>query len=457
MGTTTQAKNWGIEVPVAEEVAHRETRSRRLLDEASRVIPGGVNTAKRRAEPPICVRRGQGGHVEDLDGRPLIDYHCAYGAIFLGHSFPAVVDRVTRTVAERVLFGMGVTEDEVALASKIAAHVPSAEQVLLCGSGSESTLHAIRLARAVTGRAKVIKFQGAYHGFHDYVARNYLSLPRGIGQRDPFSAGLLDAAVDNTLVCRFNDPADVSAVFDRHQGEIAAIITEPIAHNAASILPDPGFLEHLRATCSREGALLIFDEVITGFRHHLGGYQAISGVTPDLTTMAKAMGNGFPVAALVGKQQYMEHFNTTPKGTVWFAGTYNGNAPGVAAALASIEVLENEPVHDHVFRLGDKMRAGLREIVERAGVPSIVSGYGSVFLLCFMEAPLRSYEDVLRNDVALQITYRRQLIERGVFEMPENLGRSHITYSHTDDDVDQTLEAAEDALRAALDLLARSQ
>ena len=320
--------------------------------------------------------------------------------------------------------------------------------MLLCGSGSEATLHAIRLARAVTGRPKILKFQGAYHGFHDYVARDYLG-------RDRFSAGLLDAAVDNTLVAGFNDLEAVEALFEGEAEQLAAVIVEPIAHNAASILPRPGFLEGLRSLCTRHGALLIFDEVITGFRHHLGGYQAISAVTPDLTTMAKALGNGFPVAAIGGPRELMERFNTSEHGDVWFAGTYNGNVPGVAAALASIEVLEREHVHEHVFRLGERMRTGLREVAARAAIPATVTGYGSVFVLCFMDGPVSSYEDLVRNDAELFVTYRRELARRGVFEMPENLGRSHLMYSHTDADVDRALEAAEGALSAALDALAR--
>jgi glutamate-1-semialdehyde 2,1-aminomutase len=452
MATPIEQRNWGIEVPLAEEEA-AETPSRRLLEEAAAVIPGGVNTAKRRVLPQICLRSGSGGHVEDLEGRRLIDYHAAYGAVFLGHAFPAVTQGVARAIEGGSLFGLGITEAEVALARKITSHVPSAEQVLLCGSGSEATLHAIRLARAATGRSKIVKFQGCYHGFHDYVARNYLSLPAKVGRRDPFSAGLLKPAVDHTLVCRFNDPAEVETAFDRH--DIAAVIVEPIAHNAASILPKPGFLERLRSLCSREGAVLIFDEVITGFRHDLGGYQAICQVTPDLTTMAKALGNGIPVAALGGKRELMERFNTADRGDVWFAGTYNGNAAGVAAALASIVTLESQDVHNHVFRLGDRMRRGLREITDRAGIPATVSGYGSVFVLCFMEGPIESYEDVLRNDVELFVTYRRELLRRGVLEIPENLGRSHIMYSHTDADVDHTLEAAEAALTNALDLRVR--
>ena len=418
-----------------------------LLERAGRAIPGGVNTAKRRVEPPIAIRAGRGGRIETVDGRSLIDYHAAYGAVLLGHGHEAVVGAVTSALEDGVLFGVGVTDAEVLLAERICAHVPSAERVLLCGSGSEATMHAIRLARAVTGRPKVVKFQGAYHGFHDYVARSYLSTA-------PFSAGMLAAAVDNTLVCAFNDLDGLETLLAAHPEQIAAVIAEPIVHNAAGILPADGFLEGLRRICDREGVLLIFDEVITGFRHHLGGFQAIAGVTPDLTTLAKALGNGFPIAALAGRRSHMERFNTFDSGDVWFAGTYNGNVPGVAAALASIEFLERNGVHEHLFRLGERMRGGLRALAQDAGVPATVTGYGSIFSLCFVEGPVTRYEDLLRNDAELFVAYRRELNRLGVFEIPENLGRSHLMYSHDDTDVDRTLEAAEQALATALDLLA---
>ena len=233
---------------------------------------------------------------------------------------------------------------------------------------------------------------------------------------------MLEASVDATLVCRYNDLEDVESAFAVAGGEIAAVILEPVGHNSPGILPEPGFLEGLRAICDREGSLLIFDEVITGFRHGLGGYQAICGVDPDLTTLGKAIANGFPIAAIAGRREHMERFNTTSTGDVHFGGTYNGNAIGVEAALATIEHLEHHDVHGHVYRLGDRMRSGLEAIGAELGVPVLAAGYGSLFVLCFMEGPLKSYEDVLRNDTVLFGRYRRELVSRGVFEMPESLG-----------------------------------
>jgi glutamate-1-semialdehyde 2,1-aminomutase len=435
----------------------RPTASEQLLDQAAEVIPGGVNTCRRRSEPRLCFQKGQGAYLWDLEGRRYVDYHAAYGAIFLGHSHPAVNDRVARAVRDTVLFGVGVTAAEVALARKIVEHVPSAEQVVVCNSGSEATYHALRLARGVTGREKIVKFQGCYNGFHDYVLRNVLSEPELVGRRDPQSKGMLEAAVDATLVCRFNDLDDVEATVRAHPDAIAAIIVEPVAHNSPGLVPRRGFLEGLRALCDREGIVLVFDEVITGFRHGLGGFQSICGVTPDLTTLGKAIANGYPLAAVAGRRDLMERFTTNPAGDVHFGGTYNGNAVAVEAGLATIELLEDGAVHERVFALGERMRSGLARIAADAGVPAVVGGFGSLFVLCFMDGPLETYEDVLRNDRALFMRYRRELIARGVFEMPESLGRSHIGAAHTQEDVDRSLEIAEPALAAALDGQTRSQ
>jgi glutamate-1-semialdehyde 2,1-aminomutase len=319
--------------------------------------------------------------------------------------------------------------------------------VLCCNAGSEATYHAIRVSRAVTGRKLIIKFQGCYHGWHGYVLRNMLSPEDMIGKRDPGSAGMLDEEIDSTLVCTFNDLADVERAVAGHPNQIAAIILEPIPHNIGCVMPTQEFLEGLRRVCDREGMLLIFDEVVTGFRHDIGGYQKVAGVTPDLTTMGKAMANGFPMAALAGRAGVMDHFNTNPGGNVFFAGTYNGHAGSVAAALATIEVLETGGVYEHIFRLGERMRTGLQDIIDRLDLIGTVAGFGSIYTLYFMDGPIRSYSDLMRNDVDSYIQYRKHLIERGVFELPMNLKRNHISYSHTDEDIDTTLAAAEESLK----------
>lgn len=421
--------------------------SNRLFDRGCRVIPGGVNTSLRRIDPHLVFTRASGAILTDADGTEYIDYHAAFGPIVLGHCYGPITRKVTETIECIDLIGAGATELEIRLGEKICQHIPSAERVLFCNSGSEATYEAVRLARAVTGRKKLIKFQGCYHGWHDYLAMNVISSQEKLGTIDPLSAGSLDEAISQTLVCQFNSLNDVERALKENHGQVATIIVEPIPHNIGCVLPESGFLEGLREITEREGIILIFDEVITGFRHDLGGFQKLCSVTPDLTTLGKAMANGYPIAAVCGKRELMERFNTHVGGDVFFAGTYNGHPLGCAAALATIEVMEKEPVHDHIFNLGEKMRKGLKEIMERLSLQATVAGFGSVFLTYFMDGPIRNYQDLLRNNQELTITYRRKLIERGVFTLPLNLKRNHISFSHTKEQVDQTLQVAEDVLR----------
>jgi glutamate-1-semialdehyde 2,1-aminomutase len=442
----------------AAAVNSGESGNDRLLREAAEIVPGGIHTAIRLIDPPLCVKRANGAYLWDVDGKRYIDYHAAFSPIVLGHCFPAVVDRVSEIIRTTDLYGVSTTELEFAVAKKIVEHVPSVEQVLLCCTGSEATFHAIRVSRAFTDRQKIIKFQGCYHGWHDSVLRNVISSPNMNEGRDPGSAGMLEAAIDTTIVCRFNDLESVEEAVRDNPGEIASIILEPIQHNIGCVLPELEFLKGLRRICDREGIILIFDEVITGFRHNIGGYQAISGVTPDLTAMGKAIANGFPVAAIGGRRDIMQRFNTRPGGDVFFSGTFNGHSSCLAACLATIETLENPEVHKHLFRLGDKMRTGLREIIERRGFPCTVAGYGSIFTTYFMKKDkISNFTDLLDNDGALYVNYRRTLMKNGVFETPMNLKRNHVSLTHTDADVEATLEIAEKSLLATFDARARGE
>ena len=429
-----------------------DNRNIRLHEEAKQYTPGGLHTAIRIIEPPLCIRRARGAYLWDEDDKRYIDYHAAFAPIILGHCHQSVVDRVVDAIRKTDLYGVTTTRLELDFSKKIVEHVPSVEQVLVCCTGSEATFHAIRLARAVTDRRKIVKFQGCYHGWHDYVLRNVISGRQVVNKWDPGSAGMLHEAVESTLVCRFNDLDEVEEVVKGNPGQIAGIILEPIPHNVGCILPKQEFLEGLRQICDREGIVLIFDEVITGFRHHIGGYQSICGVNPDLTTMGKAIANGFPIAAIGGKRELMQRFNTRGDGDVFFSGTFNGHASCLAAGLATMEILESEEVHEHIFRLGEKMRDGLREMVNRQGYPCTVAGFGSIYTMYFMEErPIENFDALLANDAALYIRYRQELMKRGVFEIPMNLKRNHLGYSHTDADVDLSLEAAEEALGAAFD------
>ncbi|MGH7117838.1 MAG: aspartate aminotransferase family protein [Acetobacteraceae bacterium] len=447
-----------MEEAISDVTLSHDNLNWKLREEAKLYAPGGVHTSIRMIEPPLCVRRANGAYIWDEGGNRYVDYHAAFGPIILGHCYSHIVDRVSETIRSADLYGVSTNYLELALAKKIVAHVPSVDKVLLCCTGSEATFHAIRLSRAVTGRRKIIKFQGCYHGWHDYVLRNVISEPQLTNAWDPGSAGMLREAIENTLVCRFNDLEDVEAAFQRNRGEIAGVILEPVPHNVGCILPKLEFLEGLRRICDEDGALLVFDEVITGFRHHIGGYQSVCGVMPDITTMGKAIANGFPIAAVGGKSQYMERFNTHVNGDVFFSGTFNGHASSLAAALATITTLEDGAVHRHIFRLGDKMREGLRQIVARRSYPCTIAGFGSIYTMYFMTArEISSFDDLLANDKALYIRYRQELICRGVLEIPMNLKRNHISYSHTDADVELSLAAAEESLAAVFDARAARQ
>jgi glutamate-1-semialdehyde 2,1-aminomutase len=421
-----------------------------LAARAAAVIPGGVNSGQRRVPglEELVIASTSGATFTDGEGNTYTDYHAAFGPPLLGHNDPDVDRAVADTARTTGLMGIGVSEVEVALAEKIVEHVPSVEQVLLTETGSEATHHAIRVARAATGRRDIVKFQGCYHGWHDAVAMNVISPAEKVGRKDPMGTGGIQEAIDATHVCRFNDLADVERAFA--EAEMAAVILECIPHNIGAVLPQPGFLEGLRDLCTKHGTVLIFDEVITGFRHGLGGYQAIAGVTPDLTAMGKAMGNGWPISALGGKRALMELFSTTPGQPAFFAGTFNGHPPTAAAALATIEKLEREPVHEHVFALGDRARRELTELYARLGVPAVVSGFGSVFVTYFLEGPVTSYDDLLANDVDMFTGYRRELMKHGIFELPLNLKRSHFSYAHSDADVDRLVEATEAAVTTVL-------
>jgi glutamate-1-semialdehyde 2,1-aminomutase len=402
-----------------------------LLDRAAEVIPGGVNTCRRRSEPRICFRRGAGAHLFDLDGRRYIDYHAAYGAILLGHSHPAVTKR------ETVLFGVGVTEAEVALAEAIVRHVPSAEQVVVCNSGSEATYHAIRLARAVTGREKIVKFQGSYNGFHDYVLRNVLSTREQVGRRDPHSKGMLSAAIDATLVCRYNDLADVESALTG--APVAAVILEPIGHNAPGILPEPGFLEGLRELCDAAGALLVFDEVITGFRVARGGAQERFGVEPDLTVLGKIVGAGLPLAAFGGRGELMERL--APAGNVYQAGTLSGNPLATAAGLSVLRRLRDRSVYEELERRGTQLERGLRETSDGKAT---VQRVGAMLTLFLSEEPVANFDDASRCDTERYGALFRHLLERGIYVAPSQFEAMFPSLAHGDEEIDRTVEAVAD-------------
>lgn len=416
-----------------------------LIKRANQVIPGGVNSSNRRLNWPLAVVHAQGANFTDADGTTYLDYHAAFGPLILGHNH-AQVNAAVRAVTERLdIIGVGVTDIEVELAEKLTALIPSAERALLTNSGSEATYAALRLARAVTGRRSIVKFQGTYHGWHDAVLMNVISAPGKIGQKDPLSLGMLPEVIDHTLVLPFNDVETLSETLRTQHNEVAAVLVEIIPHNIGCVLPRPEFLAALRELTTDYGIVLIFDEVITGFRHGLGGYQQICGVTPDLSTFAKAMANGYPIAALVGNAELMDRF--APGGGVMFAGTYNGHPVGVAAALATIAELEGGEIHEHCFALAGQAAKGIEGIAREQGIPITVAQFGSVFVPYFMEGPIENYTDLLRNDTSRDIWFRQSMCERGIFMLPVALKRNHVSAAHSQADIDRTLETAREVLR----------
>lgn len=418
-----------------------------LFDRARQVIPGGVNTSLRKVAPQIVWSRAEGAYLYDVDGNAYLDYNAAFGPIILGHAHPGVAAEVAEQQRTLDLTGIGVSELEIQAAEKVVEHVPSAEQVLFCTSGSEATYHAVRVARGASGRRAIVKFQGHFHGWHDHLLANVISPADRVGRLDPLSSGILPDVHAELIVLEWNDLEGLERLMAERGQEIAAVILEPIPHAIGVVMPEQEFLTRLRALTHEHGVVLVFDEVVTGFRHALGGFQAITGITPDLTTLGKAMANGYPCAAICGRRDLMQHFNTSD-GDVFFSGTFNGHPLAMAACLATIEALEQPGLYERLFALGERMRRGLDEIIQRLGIEAFPSQFGSVFVTYFMSPPATSYRDLLRNDDEMYLDFHRGMLERGFYMLPMALKRNHISAVHTESDIDRTLEAADEVLTA---------
>jgi glutamate-1-semialdehyde 2,1-aminomutase len=418
-----------------------------LAARANAVMPGGHLSPSRKLGFPCAFVRALGPYLYDADGHEYVDYHCAFGANMLGHCHPAIRDRVY-AVSERIdLVGAGILDLEVEVAEALVRAIPCADQVGFCSSGSEATYHALRLARAATGAKQIIKFQGGFHGWHDYVAVNAQSARQMVGRYDPMSAGTLYDAARHTVVLPYNDSNLVADYLKKHRGEVAAIIVEPIAHNMGSVIATDQFLRDLRKLTREHGIVLIFDEVITGFRHALGGYQSIVGVTPDVATFGKAVSSGYPVGVVAGRRDLMERFGRTGDGAVFMGGTFNGAPSTLAAVLATIEELSNPAIYKKLFELGDYLRQQLDAIIARVGVPAQSAGYGSVWLLYFFTGSYSSYEDLLRNHDELDQRFRHALVEKRCIFQPVPLKRLYLSAMHEKPILDRTLDIIETILR----------
>jgi glutamate-1-semialdehyde 2,1-aminomutase len=420
-----------------------DDRSRALYARAVRLLPGGVNSPVRAmrsiGRDPIFVAAGAGAELTDVDGNRYVDYVCSWGPLIAGHAHPRVIEAVTEAAARGTSFG-APTAAEVELAAEIAERVPSAEMVRMTNSGTEASMSAIRLARAATGREKLLKFAGAYHGHVDGLLAEAGSGLATAGI--PASPGVPAAQAAATVVVPWNDRAAVESALDEH--EVAAVLAEPYPANMGLVPPADGFLPFLREQADRNGALLVFDEVISGFRVARGGAQAREAVAPDLTVLGKVIGGGLPAAAYAGRRDLMER--VAPAGDVYQAGTLSGNPLATAAGLATLSLLDGA-AYDRLDTVSATLADGLRAAAEAAGVPVHVSRTTGLLTLFFHDGPVRDYEDAKAADAERFATFCRAMLDRGVYLPASQFEAWFPSLAHTDEQIERTLAAAAEALR----------
>jgi glutamate-1-semialdehyde 2,1-aminomutase len=443
-------------------VGQSTARSRELYERAAHSIAGGVGSGTRAPRSgylplPVFVRSGQGAVITDEDGNTYVDYVMGQGPLILGHRHPAVVDAITETLRERGSLFSLAHDLEGQAAAAVTARIPSMELLRFGNSGTECVQYALRFARAFTGREKVLRFEGHYHGWSDAIHWSAHPSAETWGAAEaptvlPGSTGIPGAVGETLLVERWNDTEALERVFQRHGDRIAAVITEPILGNCGGIMPAPGYLERMRELATDAGALVIFDEVLTGFRIGPGGAQAMFGIDPDLTVMAKAIGAGFPVAALGGSREVMEQ---AADGRTMHGGTYNSSPLVCAAVIAACRETGGEGFYEHLNARGSRLAEGLVEAAEAAGIEACWSGVGALFQLWFSPHPPNDYREA-NAIVAGSPFYAlyRELRDRGVLIQPPQEGLWLMSGAHTDADIDRTLEAAADAMPAVAAALA---
>ncbi|MBA3460791.1 MAG: glutamate-1-semialdehyde 2,1-aminomutase [Deltaproteobacteria bacterium] len=417
--------------------------SQAIFERAKAIIPGGVNSPVRACRSvgadPVFVAQGDGAHIWDADGNKYVDLIGSWGPLILGHAHREILDAIKDTLSMGTTFG-APTEVEVKFAEKLKSAVPSMEMIRAVSSGTEATMSALRLARGFTGRAKIIKADGGYHGHADclLVAAGSGAATLGI----PGSAGVPEGAAKDTLVVPYNDLASVEKLVSG--GDIAAVIIEPVAGNMGLVEPAPGYLEGLRAITAKFGTVLIFDEVMTGFRVAFGGAQARYNITPDLTTIGKVIGGGLPAAAFGGRMDIMQKL--APLGPVYQAGTLSGNPLAMAAGLKAMEILSRPRTYERLETLGKKLGDGLLAAATAAGVPAVMNRVGSMLTLFFAKGPITDYETAKTADTKRFGSFFRNMRDRGVFLPPSQFEAMFVSLAHTDEDIEQILEAAKASL-----------
>ena len=426
-------------------MAGLDSRSQQLYRRAREVIPGGVNSPVRSYAPyPLFVASAKGSKFKTVDSQEYQDYCMAYGALIDGHANAEVVHAVKEALEKGSIYGQP-TEMEVELAELIASLMPSIEMVRLVNSGTEATMHAIRLARAFNGKKKVLKFEGGFHGSHDSVLVKAGSGATLLGS--PSSEGVPNEVAKNTLVSRFNDEKIAGKIIRDHASELAAVIVEPILGNIGPVLPKPGFLETLRNVTKENEVLLIFDEVITGFRLSLGGAQEFYKIRPDLTILGKILGGGLPLSAFGGRRDIMEKL--APLGPVYQAGTYSGNPISVSASLATLQSLKRRAgqVYSRLGKMGDKVRRGIGDHLESARVTAQVNGLASMFQLFFTDRQVTDYYSAKSADIRKYEKYFHSLLASRVFVPPSQFETCFLSTAHTEDELQVTLDAIGTAVK----------
>ncbi|MGB3307361.1 MAG: glutamate-1-semialdehyde 2,1-aminomutase [Thermomicrobiales bacterium] len=419
-------------------------RSEDAFAAAQHVIPGGVNSPVRAFRgvggTPVFVQRGAGSRFWDIDGNAYIDYVLSWGPLILGHAFPEVIEATTRALRDGTSFG-APTLAETELATLIAKSVPGIDLVRLVSSGTEATMSALRLARAATGRTKIVKFAGCYHGHADMLLVQAGSGVATLGLPD--SPGVPAGATKDTLVATYNDLDSVRVLFDAEGDEIAAVIVEPVAGNMGLVEPQEGFLEGLRAITSERGALLIFDEVMTGFRVAPAGAVERYGIDPDVVTFGKVVGGGFPLAAYAGKREIMEV--VAPAGPMYQAGTLSGNPVATTAGIATLRALQRPGVWDGIAARTEKLIAGLRSAASEAGVAIQAANVGTMAGFFFNDTPVHNYDEAKTSDTSAYATFFQAMLDRGVYFAPSQFETLFLSSAHSDEDIETTIAAARDS------------